>query len=125
MALFYKRNIKGFTLIELMIVIAIIGILAAVAVPQFTSYKKKGYNAEANTDAKNAYTAARAYFNDYPTGAVDLASLVLYGYKQSSHATLAFGSGLQETLSFTVIGNANGGNGNITYTVDVNGNITH
>ena len=42
-----KLNKKGFTLIELMIVIAIIGILAAIAIPQFAAYRAKSYNSAA------------------------------------------------------------------------------
>jgi type IV pilus assembly protein PilA len=66
MSMFHKKSEKGFTLIELMIVIAIIGILAAIAIPQFSAYKARGYIATAKSDAKNAYTAIQSYLGDYP-----------------------------------------------------------
>jgi type IV pilus assembly protein PilA len=61
------KDQKGFTLIELMIVIAIIGILAAIAIPQFNAYRKRSYNSSAVADLRNAATAQEAYFVDEST----------------------------------------------------------
>jgi len=59
------RNQKGFTLIELMIVIAIIGILAAIAIPQFSSYRAKSYNSAALADARNLKTDLEGYYAEW------------------------------------------------------------
>jgi prepilin-type N-terminal cleavage/methylation domain-containing protein len=58
------NNTQGFTLIELMIVIAIIGILAAIAIPNFISYRNKGYCSAAESDANNLAAAVADYFSD-------------------------------------------------------------
>jgi prepilin-type N-terminal cleavage/methylation domain-containing protein len=54
----------GFTLVELLTVLGIIGVLAAIAVPQFSSRQGKAFDARLKQDARNAATAQEAYFTD-------------------------------------------------------------
>ena len=56
------NNSKGFTLIELMIVIAIIGVLAAIAIPNFIAYRNKSYCNSAESDANNIAAAISDFF---------------------------------------------------------------
>ena len=65
---FLKRLSKsesGFTLVELMIVVAIIGVLSAVAVPNFKKYQAKAKSSEAKLQLSAAYTAQQAFYGDF------------------------------------------------------------
>src|SRR5438094_10282750 len=61
---------KGFTLIELMIVVAIIGILAAIAIPNFMTYQAKARQAEAKVGLGGIFTTATSYFAENGTFSV-------------------------------------------------------
>jgi prepilin-type N-terminal cleavage/methylation domain-containing protein len=66
-----KRNAKGFSLIELMIVVVIIGILAAMALPRFTSSSTRSKQSEAKLNLKEIYTMQRAYIMEHETYALN------------------------------------------------------
>lgn len=62
-----RMNQRGFSLVELMVVVAIIGVLAAIGVPSLQKYMAKSRQAEAKTNLASLYTANKAFFAEYNT----------------------------------------------------------
>jgi len=114
-----KKDQKGFTLIELMIVIAIIGILAAIAIPQFSAYRGRAADASALADAKNCHTCLNAYLSDHPELAManlDTNAATTGGFRASD--------GVVCTVTAGVVNSTHTNLGTKNYSIAVDGTIT-
>ena len=99
-----RSNKEGFTLIELMIVIAIIGILAAIAIPNFIEYRNKSYCSRAESDANTIAATLADYFaipshTTLPTGDPTVATNLNAKISSGNSATVG---GTVDAITITV-----------------------
>jgi len=111
-----KKDEKGFTLIELMIVIAIIGILAAIAIPQFSAYRIRAFHAAAIADLRNAATAQEAYFVDTEQYTATTSTLIGATYNLFLSENVVFAIPAVTTSGYTMTSSHPSGNKTFTLT---------
>ena len=112
-----RLKAEGFTLIEMLVVIAVIGILAAIAIPQFAAYRRRGFDSDAKSAVKNMATAQEAYFVDKNTYSDTTSGLTSRGLKQSTNIGLAapVPNATSFVVSATVIAGCSSGTGIWTF----------
>ena len=107
-------NKQGFTLIELLVAMAIIGILIAIAIPQYSAYRRSGVDTQMKSDVKNAAMAMESYYGVryvYPATPAEIAP---FGFQSTEGVNLVIN--LITPTAYTVVGSKPAGTQpNFTY----------
>jgi type IV pilus assembly protein PilA len=97
---------KGFTLIELMIVVAIIGILAAIAIPNFIKFQARSKQSEAKANLKAVFTAEKALFQEKDRYSANIGEIGFSPERNNRYAYYLGGTLKLETRTTSIIGTA-------------------
>jgi prepilin-type N-terminal cleavage/methylation domain-containing protein len=92
---------QGFTLLELIVVVAVLGILAAIAMQQFQIHRARAIDASMRSDLKNAALAMESYYGEFLSYPVTEAAILLVGYRKTSGVTLSISVPTPSTFSLT------------------------
>ncbi|MDP8206790.1 MAG: prepilin-type N-terminal cleavage/methylation domain-containing protein [Candidatus Electryonea clarkiae] len=116
-----NRSRKGFTLIEILVVVVIIAILAAISVPIYIEYVRGARAADAQSQIGAIYNAAKMYVQDRDRSPTDINELEEFGYlniDESVHRSWQFTVNWPETIEAVSTDEMRGGAGKmITYDV--------
>ncbi len=111
---------KGFALIELLIIVAIIGILAAIALPQFGAYKNRKYQSAAKSDLRDLHEACKTYWAD--NAGMETCTAEIVAMTPSDNVTITITDGTEKGFVATAI--HAGDETATTYSIDSIGNIS-
>ena len=84
-----QHKTHGFSLVEVIVAIAIVGLLAAIAIPQFMSYRSEAIDAQLKSDLRNAAVAIEAYYAKKSVLPASVAETAGYGFQTTAGVTLS------------------------------------
>ena len=92
---------SGFTLLELIVVVAVLGILAAIAVQQFQLHRARAIDASMRSDLKNAALAMESYYGEFLAYPSTETAILLVGYRKTFGVTLSISVPTPSTFTLT------------------------
>ena len=116
-SMYKNEKERGFTLVELIMVITIILVLAAIAIPQYSNYRVKANNTLAISDLKNAATCQEAFYADHTVYTKDIDRLIFeYSWRKSAGTVLTIDQTTVDDQHFTIT--AHHEKGNLVFRID-------
>jgi type IV pilus assembly protein PilA len=92
---------EGFTLLELIVVVAVLGILAAIAIQQFQLHRARAIDASMRSDLKNVALAMESYYGEFLAYPSTEAQILMVGYRKTSGVTLSISVPTPSTFTVT------------------------
>jgi len=92
---------RGFTVLELIVVVGVLGILAAIAIQQFSLFRSRATDAAMRSDLKNAALAMESYYGEFLDYPASVSAIQLVGYRKTSGVTLTINVTSPSTFTLT------------------------